>query len=222
MYMLSHAEENYLKAIYNIGLHTGKSVNTNLIAEKLSTKPSSVSDMIKRLSDKKLIDYKKYQGAILTSYGEKVAVNTVRSHRLWEVFLVDCLNYRWDEVHELAEQLEHIKSDSLVDKLDAFLKFPTHDPHGDPIPDKKGNVNHHKNVMLSSININESCIVVGVKDSSSAFLKLLDRNSIALGSTIKVISKEPFDNSIHVKMKGNKQSFTISQQVSNNLFVKKI
>jgi len=218
--MLSQTEENYLKAIYSIELHTGKSVSTNNIAEELDTKASSVTDMIKKLSEKKLVNYKKYQGTNLTSEGKQIAVKIVRKHRLWEVFLVNNLNYAWDEVHDLAEQLEHIKSDTLINKLEEFLEFPTHDPHGDPIPDKEGNIEHHKNVMLSSIEENNTCNVLGVKDSSSAYLKFLDSKKITLGSSIKVISKEEFDNSITIEI--NNELFSISHLISKNLFVKKI
>lgn len=171
-FKLSQTEENYLKAIYSIEIQTGKSVSTNKIAERMLTKASSVTDMIKKLSEKGLIDYKKYQGSKLTSKGKKIAVTIIRKHRLWEVFLVNKLNYNWDQVHELAEQLEHIKSNTLIDKLEAFLEFPTHDPHGDPIPDKNGNIIHHQNVMLSSIPKGKTCVVIGVKDSSSAFFKI--------------------------------------------------
>lgn len=219
-FKLSQTEENYLKAIYRLGLHSGDNASTNKIAEKLKTKASSVTDMIKKLSDKKLIDYKKYKGSRLTVEGRRIAVKIVRKHRLWEVFLVDKLDYKWDEVHDLAEQLEHIKSGTLINKLEAFLEFPTHDPHGDPIPDKEGNIEHHKNVMLSSVDIGESITVIGVKDSSTAFLKYLDNANIQLGSTLKIISKEEFDNSIIIECNGN--SMSISNQISKNLFVKKL
>lgn len=218
--MLSQTEENYLKAIYIINLETGKSVSTNNIAEKLKTKASSVTDMIKKLSEKKLVNYKKYKGTNLTPEGENTAIKILRKHRLWEFFLVDKLNYKWDEVHELAEQLEHIKSDSLTDRLEQFLNFPTFDPHGDPIPDKNGKIKHHKDIMLSSLNINEKGIIIGVKDSSSSFLKFLDNANIKLGSTLKVLSKEEFDNSITIK--NNNQTISISNLISKNLFVKKI
>ena len=217
--MLSQTEENYLKAIYSIGMATGKNASTNEIAHKLKTKASSVTDMVQKLSDKKLVDYKKYQGVSLTSEGKKMAVKTIRSHRLWEFFLVNKLDYSWDKVHELAEQLEHIKSDSLVNKLDAFLNFPTHDPHGDPIPDKEGNIEQHKNTMLSSVKENESCVIVGVKDSSSAFLKFLDQANIKLGNVLKVVSKEDFDHSMIIQM--HAISLSISHQISKNLYVKK-
>lgn len=217
--MLSKSEENYLKAIYSISINTNKSVSTNQIANKLETKASSVTDMIKKLSDKGFVDYKKYQGTTLTVAGKNIAVKTLRSHRLWELFLVNNLAYNWDEVHELAEQLEHVKSNSLVDRLDRFLEFPSHDPHGDPIPDKYGNIEHHKNVMLSSIKKNDSCIIIGVKDSSSAFLKFLDNSKIKLDCLIKVIAKEEYDNSMIIQI--NESLLSISDQVSRNLYVKK-
>lgn len=218
--MLSQTEENYLKAIYSIGLSNTKSVNTTLIAKKLQTKPSSVTDMLKKLAEKKLINYKKYKGVSLTISGEKIAVEIIRKHRLWEVFLVKKLHYNWDEVHDMAEQLEHIKSTTLVGRLEEFLEFPKHDPHGDPIPDENGNIAQHKKVMLSSVNTNASCIIIGVKDSSSSFLKYLDSANIKLGCTIKVISKEEFDNSMLIE-NGN-VSISISHQISKNIFVKNI
>ena len=218
--LLSQTEENYLKAIYSLAYANSNKVSTTLISEELKTKASSVTDMIKKLADKNLVHYKKYQGVSLTEIGQKIAVEIVRKHRLWEVFLVNKLNYNWDEVHELAEQLEHIKSETLIDKLEAFLEFPTHDPHGDPIPDKSGNVEHHKNMMLSSIEIKNSCVVIGIKDSSDPFLKFLDKLQIQLGSTLKVVSKEPFDNSMLVETATG--SISISNQISKNLFVKKL
>lgn len=218
--MFSHSEENYLKTIYNLGLSNIKSVNTTLIAKNLETKPSSVTDMIQKLAEKELINYQKYKGVSLTFNGKKIAIEIVRKHRLWEVFLVNKLNYNWDEVHDLAEQLEHIKSDTLISRLEAFLDFPKHDPHGDPIPDENGNIAHHKQVMLSSVDINNYCIVIGVKDSSSTFLKFLDNANIKLGSTLKIISKEEFDQSIIIE--NNNSLISISNQISKNLFVKNL
>jgi len=218
--MLSQAEENYLKAIFSIESANSKKVSTTLIAENLKTKASSVTDMIKKLADKNLVNYEKYKGVSLTFEGKKIAIKIVRRHRLWEVFLVDKLNYNWDEVHDLAEQLEHIKSKSLINRLDDFLEFPTHDPHGDPIPDKKGNITHHKNIMLSSLEIGENCTIIGVKDSSVAFLQFLDSLNINIGNKISVISKETFDNSMVIKY--NNSQISISNQTSKNLFVKKL
>lgn len=218
--MLSQTEENYLKAIYNLELSGTDKVSTTLIAKQLKTKAPSVTDMIKRLAGKDLVNYEKYKGFSLTSGGKNLAVEIVRKHRLWEVFLVKKLHYNWDEIHELAEQLEHIKSDSLIDRLEDYLDSPTHDPHGDPIPDKDGHIEQHKNVMLSSVAINKLCIVIGVKDSSSAFLKFLDTHNITLGGTLKVISKEAFDNSMLIENKNT--LISISHKISKNLFVKNI
>jgi len=219
-FQLTQTEENYLKSIYSLEISSSKNVSTTLLAKKMKTKASSVTDMIKKLAEKDLVDYKKYKGVSLTKSGNTIAVKIVRKHRLWEVFLVNKLDYNWDEVHEIAEQLEHIKSHSLIDRLDKYLEFPTHDPHGDPIPDKDGNIEHHKNVMLSSIQIGDSCVVIGVKDSSTSFLNFLDNSNIRLGSTIKINSIEDFDNSMNIE--SNESSFSISHQISKNLFVKKI
>ncbi|TVZ56155.1 DtxR family iron (metal) dependent repressor [Lutibacter sp. Hel_I_33_5] len=217
--MFSQSEENYLKAIYHLDAVSDKGISTNAIAEKLSTKASSVTDMIKKLSDKKVIVYKKYHGVTLTEFGKKTAANIVRKHRLWEVFLVDKLNFSWDEVHDVAEQLEHIKSPKLINELDSFLGFPKKDPHGDPIPDNEGNYNKIEKSLLSTLQENESGICVGVKDSSSEFLQFLDRQEIQLGKKITLISKEPFDDSLEIKI-GDKQ-LSISNKIANNLFIQK-
>ena len=216
--MITLTEENYIKAIYHLGNNGINSVNTNAIAEAMNTKASSVTDMVKKLSEKNYADYKKYQGVTLTDDGRRVAVNIIRKHRLWEVFLVEKLNFSWDEVHEVAEQLEHIKSKKLISQLDAFLEFPTHDPHGDPIPDKTGKINKIDKVLLSEATIGDDCICVGVQDSSSDFLKYLDKNKIALGSELKVCHREPFDNSITIKIED--KELIISNMIANNLFVK--
>lgn len=215
---LSHTEENYIKAIYSLFVEFKKPVSTNKIADKLLTKASSVTDMIKKLADKSLVNYVKYQGVSLTKDGLSVAVLLIRNHRLWEVFLVKTLGFKWDEVHEVAEQLEHVKSVKLIEALDAFLEFPSYDPHGDPIPDAKGNMPTRDTVMLSSLSPNHETIVLGVKDNSSAFLKYLDHTEIKLGSCIKVIHKEDFDNSMLIEIEGKQVS--ISQQISSNLYVK--
>ena len=173
--MFTLSEENYLKTIYHLELDTDKGVSTNAIAKKLETKASSVTDMIKKLSEKEVVVYKKYKGVTLTVFGKKTAANIVRKHRLWEVFLVEKLNFSWDEVHDVAEQLEHIKSSKLVDQLDAFLGFPSHDPHGDPIPDKDGVFKTIEKSLLSTLEKNETGVCVGVDDSSSEFLKFLDK-----------------------------------------------
>ena len=218
-FQLTQTEENYLKSIYSIEIPSSKNVSTTLLAKKVKTKASSVTDMIKKLADKDLVNYEKYKGVSLTTRGKNIAIKIIRKHRLWETFLVNKLDYKWDEVHDLAEQLEHIKSNTLIDRLEDFLEFPTYDPHGDPIPDKNGKIEQHSNSMLSSVSINDSCVVIGVKDSSSSFLKFLDSLNIKLGNTIKVISIEEFDHSMFIEI--NKKTFSISNQISKNLFVKK-
>jgi len=216
--MFSLSEENYLKAVYHLALETDKEISTNAIAEKLETKASSVTDMIKKLSDKKVLIYKKYKGVTLTKLGKKTAANVVRKHRLWEVFLVEKLNFSWDEVHEVAEQLEHIKSPKLINQLDAFLGFPERDPHGDPIPDENGNYNQIEKRLLSTLKITEKGMCIGVNDSSSEFLQFLDKQEIALGQEIHVISKEPFDNSMTIRI--DNRELSISNKISNNLYIK--
>jgi DtxR family Mn-dependent transcriptional regulator len=220
IFMLTQTEENYIKAIYSLEISNSENVSTTLISNQLKTKASSVTDMLKKLAEKKLINYEKYKGASLTVEGKSIALKIVRKHRLWEVFLVEKLSYNWDEVHIIAEQLEHIKSDTLIDKLEAFLEFPTHDPHGDPIPDRNGNILQHKNVMLSSVETEKSCVVIGIKNSSDSFLKFLDTVDIQIGSTLKVISREEFDNSMMIE--NNNISISISNQISKNLFVNKL
>jgi DtxR family Mn-dependent transcriptional regulator len=217
--MFTLSEENYLKAIYHLESDSKKGISTNAIAKSLETKASSVTDMIKKLSEKKVVLYKKYQGVTLTVFGKKTAANIVRKHRLWEVFLVEKLNFSWDEVHEVAEQLEHIKSQKLIQQLDSFLGFPTHDPHGDPIPDDKGNLKTIEKSLLSSLGKNESGFFVGVIDSSSEFLQFLDKKGITLGKEITVLEKEDFDDSVFILIDDKKLS--ISQKIATNLFVKK-
>ena len=216
--MVTLSEENYLKAIYHLSNHGSISVSTNAIAEKTETRASSVTDMVKKLADKDLVNYVKYQGVSLTKQGCLTATSVIRKHRLWEVFLVNKLNFSWDEVHDVAEQLEHIKSEKLINELDAFLEFPTHDPHGDPIPDKDGNIQKTDKIVLSQVEERKQCNFVGVIDSSSEFLKYLDKHQIALGREIKVVSKEAFDESMTIKINGKK--LTISKIISNNLYVK--
>jgi len=212
------SEEDYIKAIYHLGKGNNTTVSTNAVAEQMDTKPSSVTDMVKKLSDKGVVNYKKYKGVSLTEYGQKLALTLVRKHRLWEVFLVEKLDFSWDEVHEVAEQLEHIKSEELIDRLDKHLGFPQVDPHGDPIPSKKGEFKKAIKKLLSEVPIGISGICVGVKDSSGPFLKFLDKNNIALGDTIIVLDKEEFDGSLHIQIQGRK--IHISNQIATNLFLK--
>jgi len=212
------SEENYLKTIYHLSVNAESGVTTNAIAERIETKASSVTDMLKKLADKNLIVYVKYQGVSLTDLGMLLAKMIVRKHRLWEVFLVDKLDFSWDEVHDIAEQLEHIKSEKLINKLDEFLGFPTEDPHGDPIPDAQGRIAKIEKQLLSELAEKQVAICVGVKDTSSEFLKYLDKNGIALGSKIEVLSKETFDLSLRIKVDG--KELPISNKIAGNLFVK--
>lgn len=215
---MTFSEENYLKTIYHLTAFSDQEVSTNAIAEMIATKASSVTDMLKKLAEKDLVHYKKYQGVSLTANGSLLAKMIVRKHRLWEVFLVEKLDFPWDEVHDIAEQLEHIKSEKLINKLDNFLGNPTEDPHGDPIPDANGKIIKKEKLLLSELGFNQSGICVGVKDSSKEFLKYLDKNQIALGSKIEIITKEDFDFSMKIKVEN--REFSISNKIANNLFVK--
>jgi len=211
-------EENYLKAIYHISQSTHSEVSTNAIAQKIDAKASSVTDMLKKLADKNLITYIKYRGVHLTEKGRLAAVDIVRKHRLWEVFLVDKLNFAWDEVHDVAEQLEHIKSQKLINELDALLDFPTHDPHGDPIPDKNGQIHRTNKILLSQAEVEKSYTCVGVLDSSSDNLKYLDKHKIGIGTALRLEDKEDFDQSMHIII--NDVAIIMSKAITNNIYVK--
>ena len=218
--MLTFSEENHLKSIFHLSSDPELGVSTNSIADNLNTKASSVTEMLKKLNDKNLIVYKKYHGAQLTEKGRKTALNIIRKHRLWEVFLVDKLNFKWDEVHEIAEQLEHIQSKKLTNELDKFLNFPTKDQHGDPIPNPAGFIKFTPKLKLSDLNIGETGKFIGVKDSSSTFLKYLDKRQISLGCNIKVLHQEEFDQSLHVGL--DDTNLTISIKTASNLYITKI
>lgn len=218
--MNSLAEENYLKALYKLGGKTG-AVQTNALSDELHTKASSVTDMMKKLSEKKLVNYEPYKGVSLTKNGSDVALSVIRKHRLWEVFLVEKLSFKWDEVHEIAEQLEHIQSVDLIEKLDEFLDFPKFDPHGDPIPDKDGKIYQHFDITLSQLNKNDEAIVVGVKEHSKSYLNYLDQLGLGLGAEISVEDKVEFDSSMKICINKN-QPITVSNQTAKNLYIKKI
>ena len=214
------AEENYIKAVYHLESSFEDGVPTNALAERMKTKASSVTDMIKKLAEKGLLVYKPYQGAFLSEKGRGHAIKVIRRHRLWEQFLVEKLNFNWDEVHDLAEQLEHIESDKLTNELDAFLDFPTHDPHGDPIPDKDGNIHRLDKIMLSQAEVGSSYTCVGVIDTSSKFLNYLDKHAISIGTTILVMDVEEFDQSMTIKIKN--KTLVMSKAITANIYVKKI
>jgi DtxR family Mn-dependent transcriptional regulator len=206
---LSQSEENYIKAIYALSQEHGKDIATNDLADKMSTKASSVTDMLKKLTEKELLKYKKYQGCSLTVLGRQVALGIVRKHRLWEVFLVDKLQFGWDEVHEIAEQLEHIQSVQLTNRLEEFLGYPKVDPHGDPIPNRDGEfADIPQRILLSQVEIGKSGIVMGVEDGEVSFLQYLNKIGLALGVTIQVEDKLDFDGSLMVEMNGKQLQFS--------------
>lgn len=217
---MTFSEENYLKTIYHLTSSSNREVSTNEIAEMIATKASSVTDMLRKLAEKDLLNYKKYQGVSLTEKGKLSAKMIVRKHRLWEVFLVEKLNFSWDEVHDIAEQLEHIKSEQLINKLDDFLGNPTEDPHGDPIPDAYGKIIKTEKLLLSELPQNQTGICVGVKDSSTEYLKYLNKNQIALGTKIEIITKEAFDLSLKIKVENTE--LIISNKIASNLFVRAV
>ncbi len=217
--MTSLTEENYLKAIYTLINAVDKKASTNEIAKKMETKASSVTDMLKRLNEKGLVDYEKYKTVQITEKGKQVAISIIRKHRLWEYFLVENLNFGWDEVHDIAEQLEHIESIELTNKLDEFLGFPKFDPHGDPIPNSKGVFPSRESKKLSEAKIGSEIVIIGVEDHSTNFLNFLSEMNIELGTELSIKTKHSFDNSILVVNSEN-QKITLSQKVANNLFIK--
>ncbi len=215
--MVSKTEENYLKTILSLEVDYSKVISTNDIAKKIKTQPSSVTDMLQKLALKKLVNYIKYKGVSLTEKGKKIAINIVRKHRLWETFLVEKLNFKWNEVHEVAEQLEHIKSDKLIANLDFFLEFPKKDPHGDPIPNCHGDLRIENTLLLSDSVLHKKYKIVGIKDSSASFLDYLDSLNIKINTTIEVERVLDFDNSLIVVF--NKKKHTLSDKAGKNLFI---
>jgi DtxR family Mn-dependent transcriptional regulator len=216
MYTLS--EENYLKSIYRLSQQPNFKITPTAIAESLKNNPASVVDMIRKLTDKQLIEYDKKKGVKLTPVGLKDAVLIVRRHRLWEVFLLEKLGYHWDEIHDIAEELEHINDATLADRLDKFLGFPEYDPHGDPIPKANGKVPKPYSVTLADLKTGDICRVAAVKDTSSSFLQYLQKLDIGIGTNIKLIEKIPYDNSLVISISG-KESTTVSQKFGENILV---
>jgi DtxR family Mn-dependent transcriptional regulator len=215
--MLSFTEENYLKAIYHLSDGGAKSVLTNELAEAMSTKAASATDMIKKLSAKEFISYEKYYGVNVTGKGKTEALMVIRKHRLWETFLVEKLGFAWDQVHEVAEQLEHINSPRLIQKLDEFLGYPTVDPHGDPIPDSKGKIKLLPLVSLDRLQTNYQGKIASVKDSDSNLLKFLDKIGAKPGVKIKILGKEEYDDSMEILIDDHR--VFISKEVSQNILV---
>lgn len=215
------SEENYLKAIFKANQAEQGSVSTNLLAEMLSHKAPTVTDMLKRMAQKELIVYEKYKGVILTESGRTEALKIVRKHRLWEVFLVEKLGMGWHEVHDIAEQLEHVQSDFLTDRLDQFLHYPQFDPHGDPIPDRSGQMPEFNPISLSEAGLDSPVTFSGILDHSPEFLAYIDRIGLALGDELMVVAIESYDQSCLVQLKKQENPITLSFRVTNNILCKK-
>lgn len=220
--MKSHTEteENYIKAVFSLLPEKADDkgrVHTNAIAQRLGTSAASVTDMVKRLADKDLLAYTPYRGVNLTEKGKKIALNIVRKHRLWEVFLVEKLHFSWDNVHDAAEQLEHVKSPELIRRLDAFLGFPKFDPHGDPIPSEDGEIQKRETYRLADIKAGQVVTIVGVTSDESNFLQYLDKLGLTLGTKIQVTERIPFDNSIQVGI--DNHQIVVSGNVASSLLV---
>ncbi len=213
-------EENYLKAIYKLALDEKQKITPTAIASSIEVNAASVIDMLKKLTDKNLITYEKKIGANLTEKGSRAAANVLRKHRLWEVFLFEKLKYSWDEIHEMAEQLEHVQNDNLADRLDEFLGFPQFDPHGDPIPKANGSIQQIPKTVLADKQIGDTCEVVAIKDTSSAFLQYLDVLSIDIGSKISIDDIVAFDNTFVIRI--NEITRNVSEKFANSIVVKKI
>ena len=213
----SYTEENYLKHIYKLSRKTDRGVSTNALAERLDTKASSVTDMIKKLAAKKLVNYQKYQGVTLSKKGQRIAVDIIRKHRLWEVFLLEHLGFGWDEVHEVAEELEHINSPNLVDRLDKFLGHPKYDPHGGPIPDGEGNFPAPARVKLDELEVGKQSKVMGITEHSESFLAYMKKIGLDLGVEFKLTERHDFDRSVEIEL--NSKPVQLSHDVAKNIFV---
>lgn len=218
---LSNTEENYLKAIYKIAERENKSANTNTIAKYIGTAPASVTDMLKRLASKQLINYQKYRGVTLTTHGGREATQLIRRHRLWETFLVSKLRFSWESVHDIAEDLEHIKSDELVNRLDAFLDYPKFDPHGDPIPNAQGKFTIRNQMPISDLLPGNKAMLLGVREHETSFLQYLNELNISLGTEFTIKSFNHFDKSMNVLIDHTRETL-VSDKVCQILLVKKI
>jgi len=214
----STSEENYIKTIFHLQVDND-TVTTNALANELLTRPASVTDMMKKLKTKKLIQYQPYKGFRLNVEGKKVALAIIRRHRLWEFFLSEKLKFEWDEVHEVAEELEHVSNRKLVDKLDEYLGFPKFDPHGDPIPDVHGKMENFQRVSLAELPFNIVAEVCLVSNQSSEMLEVLRHRDIGIGTRLEVRKKFGFDNSLEIKLRQH-SPVTISEQLAKNIFVK--
>jgi DtxR family transcriptional regulator, Mn-dependent transcriptional regulator len=222
MLKLSAVEENYLKYIFQLSeSNDNGTVKTNDLAYKLEHTAASVTDMLKKLSGKKLVLYKKYYGVSLTKSGLHIAIQVLRKHRLWETFLVKNLKFTWDKIHDIAEQLEHVQSDELIDRMEEYLGYPKFDPHGDPIPDKQGNILVPNVICLADAKMNKQYLLANVNDDSAAFLKYLNKIQLQLNDKIKLVDKEEFDETIHIII-NDKRQLTVSKDAADNMWVKAV
>ncbi len=215
---ITQAEENHLKAIFKIIEKEEGPALTNAIAAAMQTTAASVTDMLKRLAEKNLIAYEKYRGVQLTGEGVRIATFLIRKHRLWEVFLTEKLGFAWDEVHDMAEQLEHVQGDDLVSRLDAFLGHPKFDPHGDPIPDAAGRWTYRKQSLLATLQPGDQGVVTGVEDHSTAFLQYLDQMGLSLEAELRLLERYPYDDSVRIRTRDGRE-LVLSEKVTQNLYV---
>ena len=218
--MVSQAEENYLKTVFKLSEKTEGSISTKSISLEMNTAAASVTDMLKRLSEKGYVLYEKYKGVRLSEKGQKLATGLIRRHRLWEVFLLEKLNFAWDEVHDIAEELEHIQSEKLINRLEAFLGYPKYDPHGGPIPDKDGKITVRQQILLSEMKTGEKGVLVGVQEESTPFLQYLNRVNLRLGTAVEIKELFDYDSSVSIIINDDVEVI-ISNKVSQNLFIKK-
>jgi len=216
--MQTHSEENYLKTIYLLSKQSNDKVSVTALASALANNPASVIVMLKKLIKKNLIDYDKNIGVRLNETGNKAAVQIIRRHRLWELFLQNKFGYTWDEVHEIAEQMEHVHDEQLADRLDKFLDFPQFDPHGEAIPKANGQMPDIKVKTLQEVQVGKVCKVASVKDTSKSFLQYLYRLNIGIGTTIKVIERIDFDGSLIIMIE-NSTKATVSEKFIESIFV---
>lgn len=215
---ISITEENYLKAIYMLSQAESGKIPNQAIAQSLAINPATVTEMLKKLAEKQWIEYSRSGGATLTGQGKAIALKVIRKHRLWETFLVSKMDFNWDEVHEVAEQLEHIHSEKLLDQLDKFLGYPKFDPHGDPIPDAEGRFPGSKAAILSHCQPGEIRILVGVLNHSQAFLQFLDKIGFQIKDPVTIEEIQEFDRSMLVVLKEGKRT-VFSQEVCQCLLV---
>lgn len=220
--MLSDTEENYLKALLRITAEYGGAgeAGTNQLASKLNVRPATATDMLKKLREKQLVNYEKYGKISLTDTGRNLAVAIIRRHRLWETFLFDKLGFSWDEVHEIAEQLEHIKSEKLVERLDRFLEFPQFDPHGDAIPNAAGDYVHEARLTLAETTESNTYVIIAVKDNSPSFLQYVSQIGIGIHSQVTVLQRYEFDHSVALQIDGAR--INISDKVAQNIYCRSI